>query len=90
MATPTPTPWTAKHDNDTGPSDDGYREFWRVASGEFSTKEDAELCVRAVNNHDELVAELHAMVEAYRDDCDDEDRPSMVRRALALLAKLAP
>lgn len=48
----------------------------------------AALIVRAVNSHDELVAALRAMVDAYKDSCPDDEQPSMVRQAIAILAKL--
>lgn len=52
-------------------------------------KANAALIVRAVNHHAELVAALQAMVDAYKDKCPDDEQPSMVRQALAVLAKVA-
>lgn len=61
MTTPTPIrelcakatkgPYSVDYDNDTGPSDDYYREFWTVSTkdqgvAEFKQEPDAELSAR--------------------------------------------
>ena len=44
--------WTIDYDNDTGPDDDGYWEWWTVTNGSRSFKcdsrEDAEWLLTAI------------------------------------------
>lgn len=60
MPEATPRPWPAVgHNNDTGPSDDSYMEWWQIEGvARFYEEADAELARRAVNSHDALVAAL--------------------------------
>lgn len=47
--------------------------------------------VKAVRLHDDLVAALRDMVDAYAESgVEAEDQPSMVREAMAVLARLEP
>lgn len=46
----TPEPWEIVYDNDTGRDDDGFWEVWKVASGKFNCKEDADRAVACVNS----------------------------------------
>lgn len=48
------TPWTIEYDNDVGPNDDGFWEWWTVTNGErrFKCDEqaDAEWLMEKLNN----------------------------------------
>lgn len=47
--------WTIEYDNDTGPSDEGYLEWWTVTNGSKSFKcdseSDAEWLCELLNKH---------------------------------------
>lgn len=59
----TATPWPKpEHDNDTGPGDDGYWEFWSIPGiGEFYREADAERAVTAANAYDAHVTRIDAL-----------------------------
>jgi len=56
----TALPWPApEYDNDTGPNDESFWEFWRIEGvADFDNKEDAEFAHRACNSHYELLEAL--------------------------------
>lgn len=64
------TPWKYEYDNDTGSSDESFREFHTIVDangdsvGECHSEEKAALIVRAVNNHESLVKALEDSKEA--------------------------
>lgn len=52
MSKHTPEPWTYEYDNDTGPSDDYYVEFYKITGasgyvGQCDTEDDARLASAA-------------------------------------------
>ena|SRR3990167_8055339 len=71
----TPLPWESEYDNDTGARDEGYWEFWRVASGQFRNEADADFACRCANSHDKLVAacrDLLAIVHLQNGNLHDD------------------
>jgi hypothetical protein len=94
----TPLPWRVIYDNDTGPGDDGFFEWYELenASGEPIARIDSEanaaLIVRAVNSHAVLVEALQKIFtltlanHCDRDEALEEIR-SNIRAALAQLDK---
>lgn len=51
---PPPKRWTIEYDNDTGPADDSFSEWWTVTDGEkgfrCSTEADAEWLLRELSS----------------------------------------
>lgn len=83
-----PPPWSAIEEggkwlvvcdgyNDETPTVFAGTEAWPLSEA------DAHLGAAALDLRDAL----QEMVDTYRDDCDDDDQPSMVRKALRALAK---
>jgi len=98
----TPTPWPApEYDNDTGPNDDGFWEWWDIPGvARFDRQEDAEFARQACNTHDRLVEALKRITDgAVPAEVDDEDAGMSARAeidhrdlafALAALALAQP
>lgn len=64
--------WRFEYDNDTGPSDEGFSEFYNLINGDgetvgkISEKEDAATIVNCVNCHADLLEACTAAEEMIR------------------------
>jgi hypothetical protein len=60
----TPGPWPdVRYENDTGPDDDGFWEWWEIPGiAKFNREADAEYARLAANSHDALVEALKDIV----------------------------
>lgn len=62
------TPWKITWDNDTGPNDDCYAEWFTVSNGiveyECDTQEDAEELVKTLTEHSQLLQQRDELMEA--------------------------
>ena len=66
MSEHTPTPWPKPvFENDVGPDDEGYWEWWAIYGvGKFDQESDALLAYRAVNSRAALVGALRLALSA--------------------------
>lgn len=66
--THSPLPWTYLYENDTGPNDEGFAEWYEVLDAKRNgvarvhEEEDAAIIVRACNAHDAMLAALRRQV----------------------------
>jgi hypothetical protein len=76
---PTPPPWPEpEYDNDTGPFDEGFWEWWAIEGiARFDHEADARFARRAVNMHQALVTALSGMLP---ENCGMGDDPSGLHR----------
>ena len=58
-------PWTAEYDSNTGPGDEGFSEFWQVASAKVSNPDDAAHIAAA--NPQRVIALVDELAEAKAD-----------------------
>lgn len=62
------TPWNITWDNDTGPNDDCYAEWFTVSNGiveyECDTQEDAEELVKTLTEHSLLLQQRDGLIKA--------------------------
>ena len=96
----TPRKFIIEYDNDTGPDDEGFWEWWTVTDGERAYKcdveADAKYLALRLNCYDELVKALQAYVLYYSDDASpvywpkDADKPqgTIMELAEAALAEV--
>ena len=61
----TPTPWPEPvYDNDTGPNDEGFSEWWDILDvARFDKEEDARFARLACNNFDRLKTICEHLIE---------------------------
>jgi hypothetical protein len=67
MSDHTPTPWAEiEYDNDTGPSDEGFWEWWEIPGiARFDKEADAQFARTACNSHEALMTALEEMLTAF-------------------------
>ena len=82
MAEATPRPWMQGEANDIWSADRKYRIGTTIMAMRRASQEDlanAELIVRAVNAHDDLVAACREALEAFEEEIDRETRLKSMR-----------
>lgn len=88
----TPTPWGIPiYDNDTGPNDEGFYEWFEIPGvGKFDKMSDALFVYRACNAHDALVSALEEVklwIDNWSPDfISDEEWPDTEKKIDAALA----
>lgn len=88
-----PIQWTIEYDNDTGPGDDAFNEWWNVTDGRWRTfrcnsEDDAAFLIRAVNSHEALLAALKQTLDATLNESNGRHSPwldSIVTEARAAI-----
>lgn len=90
------TPWKITWDNDTGPNDDCYAEWFTVSNGiveyECDTQEDAEELVKTLTEHSQLLQQRDELMEIVKeflllDPLNDFGKHELEMKAIKLIQK---